>query len=274
MLLAVGGAALAVTTVASMIAEGTLMADAHAYWSTGQDGYVPYGLSPGERDAYLYSPVFAQLIRPLTLLPWPMFAAVWIGLEASAFWWLLRPLGTARALVALLWCVPELAVGNVVGFLALAIVVGLGGFPQAWAFPLLTKPTYGIGLLWHLARREWRALALAAATTAVVVGVSMALDPASWAAWWRFLTTHAGADRWLPVRVALGAVVVLVAARTDRRALVPVGLLLATPFLGGTPVLALLAAVPRLLTPRRAARASGAARSVEQPVGHVERELE
>ncbi len=54
-------------------------------------------------DAYLYSPAFAQVISVTTWLPWPVFAALWAGLEAAAFLWLLRPLGWLKAGVLLLW---------------------------------------------------------------------------------------------------------------------------------------------------------------------------
>ena len=40
---------------------------AHAYWNVWRVG--PYTLPPGSPDAFNYSPAFAQLLRPLTLLP-------------------------------------------------------------------------------------------------------------------------------------------------------------------------------------------------------------
>jgi hypothetical protein len=45
--------------------------DSHAYWLTRRGSR--YLAAPGRHDAYLYSPAFAQVIRPLTLLPWPVF---------------------------------------------------------------------------------------------------------------------------------------------------------------------------------------------------------
>ena len=49
------------------------MFDAHAYWTAWQGGM--YDTPWLVNGAYSYSPAFAQLIWPLTLLPWPVFAA-------------------------------------------------------------------------------------------------------------------------------------------------------------------------------------------------------
>ena len=70
--------------------------------------------------------------------------------------------------------------GNIHLLLGLAIVAGTR-WPALWAFPLLTKITPGIGLIWFAARREWRNLAIALVATVVVVGVSYVLAPWLWA---------------------------------------------------------------------------------------------
>ena len=41
--------------------------------------------------------------------------------------------------------------------------------PAAWAFPLLTKVTTGVGVLWFAFRRDWRSLGIAIGATAVIV---------------------------------------------------------------------------------------------------------
>ena len=64
----------------------------------------------------------------------------------------------------------------------MAIVAGFR-YPATWALMLLTKVTPGIGLLWFLVRREWRALAIALGVTAAIVAVSFVLDRSAWEEW-------------------------------------------------------------------------------------------
>ncbi len=51
--------------------------DSHAYWSAVQDMDTLYDAPALSRDAYLYSPLFAQAIWPLGRLPWPAFGVLW-----------------------------------------------------------------------------------------------------------------------------------------------------------------------------------------------------
>ncbi len=243
-----GGLALTAWIVAYYVSNGWLLADAHAYWATRQDGYEPYLIPIRELDAYQYSPAFAQVIAVITWLPWPAFAALWVAVEAAAFLWLLRPLGWAWAGVGLLWCSPELALGNIYGLLAVATVLALRGWPQAWSLAILTKPTLAVGLGWHVARREWRHLAIAGATVAGITLVSVWIDPEMWRAWVAYLGESSdGVDWLLWLRLGLAAAVVVLGARAGLAWLVPVGLMLATPTVGSISVLTILAAVPRLL---------------------------
>ena len=46
----------------------------------------------------------------------------------------------------------------------MAIVLGLR-HSAAWAFPLLTKVLPGVGMVWHVVRREWGSLAIATGVT-------------------------------------------------------------------------------------------------------------
>ncbi len=85
------------------------------------------------------------------MLPWPPFCAAWFGIEAAALAWLVRPLRARWAIPVLLLGLPELVVGNIYILLAVAAVVGIGK-PAAWSFPILTKVTPGVGLLWFAAR--------------------------------------------------------------------------------------------------------------------------
>jgi hypothetical protein len=222
--------------------------DADAYWGTGHPTHPLYSVVLGE-DRYLYSPAFAQAIAPVSHLPWPAFVTIWTAAETLAFAWLLRPLGWRWAAPLLLWCSPELVIGNILGFVAVAVVMGLR---RSWTWPacLLTKPTFGVGLLWFVVRGEWRRLAVALVATAAVVGLSFAYDPDLWFAWLKFLhlmSTGAGdAGATLPVRLVIAVVLTVVAARRGWAWLVPVALLVATPVFVGAPSLTILAACVRL----------------------------
>lgn len=228
--------------------HGHIGGDAHAYWATTHRASSLYAIVYGP-DRYLYSPAFAQLVAPLTHLSWPVFAAIWIGAETAAFAWLLRPLGWSLALPALLWCVPELAIGNVLGFVGVALVLSITR-PWAWPMMLLTKPTFGVAMLWHAARREWRRLGVALAVTAVIAGASFCVAPNLWWQWLHFLTAmstgagHTGGTLWL--RLPLAAALSIYAGRTNRPWLLPAAMLIATPAFAGSPSLTVLAAIPRL----------------------------
>jgi hypothetical protein len=226
-------------------------------WPTGREALCywapslvePYAQSDWTAPlAYVYSPAFLQVLEPLRALPWLAFLAAWTALLLGAVRWLvgarLWPLG-------ILIAAPEIAGGNVHLLLAVAIVAGFRS-PAAWALPLLTKVTPGVGLVWFAARREWRHVAVALGATAAIVAVSAWLDAGSWREWLGVLA--ASADRttgtWsavgIPLAVRLPAAVVLLAwgARTDRRWVVPVGVLLALPAVWFGSIALLLAVVP------------------------------
>ena len=156
--------------------------DAHAYWSAWRHGL--YSAGPEQRDAYLYSPVFAQVLWPLTLLPWPAFYGLWAAAAVAAFAWLLAPLGLRWAIPLILICMPEIEAGNVWPFFALVLVLGFR-FPAAWSFPVLLKVTPGVGVLWFAARREWRRAVVAIVVALGIAGVSFAFAPGLWAEWIR-----------------------------------------------------------------------------------------
>jgi Glycosyltransferase family 87 len=156
-------------------------------------------------------------------------------IAAAALAYLSGPL-----LVFVLLCPPvviELQVGNVHFLLGLVAALGIQ-YPAMWAFPLLTKVTPGIGILWFAVRREWRGLLVALGTTAAIVAVSFALAPSLWFGWLESLRVNAGTNyEWpvlpipLVVRVVVAAVLIAWGARTDRRWTVPVGATLALPLL-------------------------------------------
>ncbi len=206
--------------------------DAHAYWLALRS--VPYQQDPGAYGAYLYSPAFTQLFSPLLSLAFPQFMALWTFLLLLA---LLALTGPLLFVLVLPFAFFELWGGNITLFLALALVVGFR-YPAAWSFALLTKVTPGIGLLWFAVRREWRALLAAGLATVAIAAVSWLLDPASWSAWLAMLAGDAGMGPAsgsiqipLVARLPLAVLIVVVAARRNRRSLLPLGVLLAMPVL-------------------------------------------
>ena len=247
--------------------------DAYAYWTTRTGDFYATA-ETGQIGAYLYSPAFAQALTPLVVLPFAVFNALWTAINFAALWWLLR----RWALPSLLFLpIPfEIISGNVHLLYAVAIVAGFR-YPATWALMLLTKVTPGVGLLWFLARREWRALAIALGVTAAIVAVSFVLDPSAWEEWIAILRGDlAGAGQgsiqtpgWylavpLLPRLAVAALITVAAALTDRRWLLPVAVVIALPvvWLNGLAVLA--AVVPLWL-----ARSQAVEHRAQAPVARV-----
>jgi hypothetical protein len=236
-------------------ANGALGIDAFAYFDAwNHDLYDPVG--PNGRR-YLYSPAFAQVVWPLTHLDWQVFSVLWFLLGLAAFTWLLWPLPWVwRVPLLVLLCADELIIGNVRWIVALALVATVRR-PAFWAIPVLLKPLLGIGCLYYVARRDWKALAQAAGATAAVVAVSAAVVPDLWLAWVRYLTFgDVGFQLGLPffvARVIAAAALVWWGARTDRYWVVAPALALASPVFTPPAEPALLAAIPRLLAASRPA---------------------
>jgi hypothetical protein len=223
--------------------------DARCYWAP--DLANPYLHSTWtDQIAYPYSPVFLQILQPIRLLPWQAFMAIWAAILMAAMVYLTGPrlilLGLAFFGLMEIWG------GNIEILVAVAVVLGFR-WPATWSFVLLTKVTPGVGLLWFAVRREWRSLAIALAATVVVVVVSAAIQPDAWRRWLDVLTENAGKNgTWaavpIPLAVRLPAAVLLLiwGARTNRRWVVPVGVMLALPALwyGGLSIM--LATLPLL----------------------------
>jgi hypothetical protein len=229
--------------------------DARAYWSADLAHLYDRG-QVGGVDAYLYSPVFAELIQPLTWLPWETFAAVWAALNLVALGWMVGP-----AIAALLLVVPgspvidEVSTGNIHLLIAAALVLSFrwGG---TWAFPLLTKVTPGVGVLYLLGARRWRAFAIAAGLTAVLSLISFALTPQLWFDWVNVLTANVG--RSIPheiavipgplvLRTAIAAIVAMSGGILGWRWMVPLAATLAlpVPWSSGLSVLVAIIALAR-----------------------------
>ena len=97
--------------------------------------------------------------------------------------------------------------------------------------PLLPYDLFvpAVGLLWFVVRREWRSLAIAVGTIGVIVLASFIVSASAWIDWIRFLLASSGGSEYPVLRLALGAILVVIGAATGRRWLVPVAVLLALP---------------------------------------------
>lgn len=238
--------------------------DAWAYWDAWRGAM--YDGSVGDPGHYLYSPAFAQAVWPLAQTTWPLFVGVFIAVNAIGLAWLLRPLPLTLAVPLWFAASQEIVSGNI--FIPMAVVAVLGMTrPHLWAFVALTKVTPALGPVWFAARGEWHAVAKAAGTTAAVAAVSYVAAPGLWHEWLAFLVDQArlsdGAIGYAFVpgplyRIPVALLLVVWAARTDRVWLLPVAMVLATPFVWNGSF-ALLAAIPRLSAARPRAALRGRA---------------
>ena len=221
-------------------------ADSIAYYVTRHHWENLYWLPPLVDGAYLYSPAFAQAIWPLTWLQWDLFRIVWGAAEVAALIWLLRPLGRRWGVPLLIVATGlELPLENVYPFLAVAAVIGMRR-PAAWAFPILTKLTPGVGVLWFAARHEWRRFAGAVAATAAAASISVLISPRQWIEWAGFLGRGGALGYFVAARYLVAVALITWGARTERRWVIPVAMLVATPvWSAASPVI--LAGIPRLV---------------------------
>ena len=222
--------------------------DAESYWMLNLD--APYASEAGSGGAFLYSPLVAQVLWPFTLLPREAFYALMLVVNLAALSYLLTPIGAALALL-IPFVSEEVAQGNIHILLALALVVGVRHPGWFAAFPL-TKVTPSVLFLWH----RGRSLVVAVGTTVALVALSALVAPHLWIEWIERLAAGSTLERasfwtdWpLWFRLALAAVVVVLARWRDRPAALPFALLLSVPipWFGS---LSVLAAIPRLVQPR------------------------
>lgn len=235
--------------------------DAHIYWSARLPDLYQPGSLMGEQH-YHYSPAFAQVIAPATLVPFPVFQTGLLVLQAAALVWMVGPVLAAVALLLPFTNVSaELVLGNIHILIGAAVVAGFR-WAGTWAFPILTKVTPGIGLAWFAARREWRALATAAAWTGGIALVSFALSPAAWRDWLAWLAaspeTPPNPDQllaWAPLwaRLVVAGAVTVLAARANARWALPFAVWLALPVIWYNSLPLLLATIPLLRAPRNEA---------------------
>jgi hypothetical protein len=205
--------------------------DARAYWSAPLgDPYQPG--SVGQESAFLYSPAFLVAVSPLKLLPWPLFVAAWTTILLLVLLWMVRP---TLFLPMIALTLPELWGGNITILMAAALVLGFRT-SAAWAFPLLTKLTPGVGVIWYAVRREWVSFGIAVAATALAIAGAALVTPFLWSEWLALLVSSTDSSTVpgsiavpLAVRLPLAVLVIAWAAHRGERWLLPVGVLLAMP---------------------------------------------
>lgn len=224
---------LAFSLVSLYIQKGWIGADTHAYWLAARRTH-PYQNAPGTMDAFEYSPVFHQLLRPLGLLPFRACYILWIGVEAAIFVVLSRGIPWRWRGAILLACVPELAFGNLRGLFSL-VLVGAARWPEGWALPILTKITPGgVGMLWYAARGELRHILRALGATVALLTVSVLAQPHLWREWFTYLAQHQSAHELsIAVQCAIAAILTVLSARLKRPWLLPIAFLISEPMLGG-----------------------------------------
>ena len=226
------------------------MFDARGFWIAWEGGL--YDIPWRTNEAYVYSPAFAQILWPFTLLPWPIFAGAWTLAAIGCLFWMRVPW-----MIAFPGVIDDILRGNIHVFLATAIVLGLR-YSAAWSFGILTKVTPGLGLLWFAVRREWRQLGIALGVTGAIVLVSYVASAPLWNEWFDLLAANAGETARIQVvplpllvRLPIAALIVAIGAWTDRAWMLPIGVMVGLPNVW-TSSTALLAAVPALWhTPSR-----------------------
>jgi energy-converting hydrogenase Eha subunit E len=209
--------------------------DAHAYWVV--DLANPYSRPIATTDAFTYPPPAALFFSVLGHLPFQLFEAIWTLLIGAALLWLTGPFALLFLVIPVV--ASDLYLGNIHVLLGAAVVGSLRR-PGLWAIPLLTKPTVGVGLLWFLARGEWRHLATAIGVTAVISAIAFVIAPGLWKAWIDYVlatgvSPDVGTAYWVPIplllRLPAAALAVIWGARTNRPWTLPIAAMLGLPVL-------------------------------------------
>lgn len=228
-------ASFVVVLVLFTIFRPTTAGDAHAYWAVNPAD--PYSRAVATQDAFTYPPPAVLFFAVLGQLPFEVFQAIWTLLIGLALLWLTGPWALLFLVIPVV--ASDLYLGNIHVLLAAAVVAGFR-WPAIWAIPLLTKPSCGVGLLWFLARGEWRRLGIALATTAAVSALAFLIAPELWPKWFAYIldtgvAPPVGTAHWIPmpllVRLPAGALLVIWGARTNRPWTVPIAAMLGLPVL-------------------------------------------
>ena len=165
--------------------------DALAYWQAGTStDLYPETWSETGTGYLFYPPPVAQISALLQPIGWPAFILLLTASTFAAFWYCARNWSLPLVLLGIPYFLgigPEplgmflayALIGNLQWILAALAIMALR-HPALWAIELVTKVTAAIGWWWHPLRGEWRAAAIGATASAVLIGVSFALAPQLW----------------------------------------------------------------------------------------------
>lgn len=240
--------------------------DEYAYWLAARrliEGVPLYDPSVTiiTPFAYLYPPPLAQALVPVAaVVPDWLFSIGWTVLMGLALFWLAgRDVLRTLALVAFPPVAVEFWFRNVHLFLAVLVVLGLRRASAAFAVGAAIKISPGLGLLYLAARRRWREVGIGAAVGLVMLVVSIVLSRDAWSAYLDFalstdpLQQSAFVAVPLPIRLAAGLLLAIVAARLPRHLgdpLLVVAVTVALPSLWFTGLSLLVAIVPLVVADR------------------------
>jgi len=170
--------------------------DAHAYFAAATRlnaglPLYPAAADPSTNTIYLYPPLLAIALRPLALLPFPIFAAAWEAIVLGSFVLLIVQLGAGpRTWLAIgILGIPigwALAIGQAHVPLTLLLAIG-----QPWSIALAAnvKVFPALVILWWIGRREWQAFGAFLGWMLVFGLIQLLLD---WNATWAFLRGGVG----------------------------------------------------------------------------------
>jgi len=231
--------------------------DALAYWTAGRsllDGHSIYSTPVGGFTAYLYPPVFAQLVALFSALPLEVFVWAWRALELGC---LRVAVGSWRnaGLAILFWppVIAEIDAGNVHLIIAAAVAMTIRGNARALLPAALTKFA-SLAAVPCAIRLDRHGLLVSAGVVLAVSAVSFALAPQLWFDYLAFITRatepfsnwyNLGSLIWTPLRIAIAAGFALAAVVWPRLSVVAVTLAYPVLWVHSLSTLTALVARPR-----------------------------
>ena len=160
------------------------LADAHAYYeaaarlNAGQPLY-PAGIDPNGNHIFLYPPMLAILLRPLALLDYTAFAALWELIVVASFVALLRYLGVRRRRTWIAVGILGIPIGWALtvaqAHVPMTLLLALG---QPWSIAIAAnlKLTPVLIAIWWLGRRDYQSFFAFLVYTALIVLAQLLLD--------------------------------------------------------------------------------------------------
>jgi hypothetical protein len=158
-----------------------------------------------EHFPWAYPPLFLLVVAPLAMLPYTLALAAWLGLTSVSFGWIVRKLsGLALPIVMVLPPLVQNAIDGQNGALTAALFAG-GIAALANRRPILSgllfgclayKPqVFALVPICLIAARQWKALAVAVATSALLALASLAIFGLD--IWFKFASHLADHMHWV-----------------------------------------------------------------------------